>query len=434
MYRLKVSLNIYIARRENNQIMAISLKNKTTILPWLIGIAYSSLFFPLQVSNIFLILLVVYCAFTTAPRDLLVPLRLNVFSKLILFFFALHLVGLLYTSNLDNGLFVIEKKIWLLAIPLFVVPAIAGHRESGSIFRWIGILSMVSGGVLLMIATYRHYILDYPQAFDYITGNQFEGFTPIHYVYYSMYFATGSIFLLDDIFDKVVHKKYGILLIFILITYSLGIIFLVASKMAIFVYGFVVIVFLYFKIHKKRFFALCIVMLTVLAGAFFYLNEATRSRFEGLGADLVILEQDVLPEKVEFTGLNLRLLFWKINIQHAWQDGVLLTGVGTGDAQDYIDSIYSLPQYKLYGYLGWDSHNQWVYSLLQLGVLGVLSLAGLYFISFNVAIRNRDLKLLAFLIITLFFSMTESILELNKGIVFFALIFALLTSRYTKRV
>lgn len=413
--------------------MGISLKNKTTILLWLIGITYAGLFFPLRVSNIFLILMVVCCAFATAPRDLLLALRHNVFSKLILIFFTLHLIGLLYTSNLDNGLFVLEKKIWLLAIPLFVVPAIARHRQSsGSIFRWIGILSLLSSVVLLMIATYRHYILDYPQAFDYITGNQFEGFTPIHYVYYSMYFATGSVFLLDDIFDKMVNKKYGILLIFILITYSLGIVFLVASKMAIFVYGFVVIVFLYFKIHKKRFFAFCIVMLTVLAGAFFYLNEATRSRFEGLGADLTILDQAVLPEKVEFTGLNLRLLFWKINIQHAWQDGVLLTGVGTGDAQDYIDSIYSLPQYKLYGYLGWDSHNQWVYSLLQLGVLGVLSLACLYFFSFKLAIRNRDLKLLAFLIITLFFSLTESILELNKGIVFFSLIFALLTSRYTK--
>jgi len=414
--------------------MEISLKNKKSILLWLIGIAYSGLFFPFRISNVAMILLIVYCVFSIHPREILSTVRKNPLIMLIVALFFIQVIGLLYTSNLDYGLFVIEKKIWLLAIPLLAAPAIQRHREDReSILRLIGILSMLSSVVLLGIAVYRYYLLNIPHAFDYVTGNEYEGFTSIHYVYYSMYFACGSLFLIDGLFDQVIRKKYGLLVLGFLFAYSLGIIFLAASKMAIAAYGVAAIVFLYFRLRNKRLFVSSIALLAILTSIFFYFNGATRSRFEGLDRDLAILNQEVLPEEIEFTGLNVRLLFWKLNIQHEWNDGLLLTGTGTGDAQDYIDSIYNLPQYKLYGYVGWDPHNQWVYSLVQLGIIGVLSLAYLYFSSFRSAIKQKDLKFFSFLIITLFFSMTESILELNKGIIFFSLIFTLFSSAYTDR-
>jgi O-antigen ligase len=127
-----------------------------------------------------------------------------------------------------------------------------------------------------------------------------------------------------------------------------------------------------------------------------------------------------------FNGLNMRLMFWKIQISHGWEDGIFLTGTGTGDNQDYVDSLYTFPKYRLNGYIGWDSHNQWVYTLVQVGIVGVLLMGYLFFHYGIEAVRSVDVKLLSFLIITLGFSFTESILESNKGIVFFTFFFCFL--------
>lgn len=137
-------------------------------------------------------------------------------------------------------------------------------------------------------------------------------------------------------------------------------------------------------------------------------------------------------EDVAFTGLNMRLLFWKLQIVHGVKDNIIWTGVGTGDAQDYIDAIYNLPIYQLYGYISWDSHNQWIYTMIQLGIVGVIVLAVLYIIFFKAALMRKDLCFLIFLTITFSFSLTESILELNKGIIYFSLFFALLSLPYPK--
>lgn len=411
--------------------MYLSVKNKQTVLLWLVVVAYAGLFLPLRISNVLLIVLILYSVLVTHPREIIRTVRDNLLLKLLLFFFLIHLIALAYSSNVDRGLFVIEKKIWLMALPLLLAPTIRRMHNLNAPY-WLGAVSLLSSCILLIIASYRHIVLEYPAAFDFITGNEFKGFTPIHYVYYSMYFICGTLFFVNSIFDRVVKKPYGWLLILALLTYSLGIIFLVASKMAIAIYGLVTIIFLHYKIRRKRLFTISIIALLALTAIFFYFNEATRSRFEGLDTDLAILKEDVLPERVDFTGLNLRLLFWKLNIKHLWEDEKVLVGTGTGDVQDYIDEIYKRDEYKLYGYIGWDSHNQWVYTLVMLGVLGIFSLASLYYFSLSTAVRSGNLNLMIFLIVTFGFSLTESILELNKGIVFFAFVFTLLTAPLTK--
>jgi O-antigen ligase len=173
-------------------------------------------------------------------------------------------------------------------------------------------------------------------------------------------------------------------------------------------------------------------MLFLSGSLILYFNDTTRSRFTELTQNLSILTRDKLGEEV-ITDLNMRLLFWKISILHSWNDHLVLTGVGTGDAQDYLDSLYTHPNYQLYGYVGWDSHNQWVFTFVQLGVIGVAAMALLFGWSFKGAFRRSDLRFMIFLIITFGFSQSESILESNKGIVFFSLLFTLLCVSYNKK-
>jgi O-antigen ligase len=242
-----------------------------------------------------------------------------------------------------------------------------------------------------------------------------------------MYFGCGSLIFINSLFDSLLKRRYGFLILGSLFLYSLIIIVLIASKTGIIAFIGCSIILLWYKVSNKKMFSLVTVFILISAAIFLFYNDVTRERFTGLNENLGILSEDALVGELRATGLNVRLLFWKISLVNQWNDGLILIGVGTGDAQDYINSLYNLPQYQLYGYLNWDSHNQWVYSLLQLGIIGIATLGLLYAKSFKEAIVSRDLNLIIFLLITFAFSLSECILEVNKGIVFFSLFFTILT-------
>lgn len=406
------------------------LKNTKSLLTGLICLAYIGLFLPIGVSNITLIALLVFCLLKTKPWEILMAIKENSFSKLFLALYFVQMIGLFYTTNLHNGFFILEKKLSLLLIPLIVLPLLQKvNTDTKLILKWIGIITVASSLVLLVIATIKRLILNDPQAFFY------EDFTSIHYVYYSIYFACGALLLIDALFDTWVEKKFGVLSITMLFVYSLAILILVASKTGIGAFCVASIFLLYKKIPNKKIFALSLLFLITTAFVLLYFNATTRNRFIEMDQNLsFLLLDDFRGVEVYITDLTMRLLFWKISIVHLWQDHLIMTGVGTGDAQDYINSLYILPQYELYGYVNWDSHNQWVFTFIQMGLMGILVMAILYGKYFIEGFRINDLKLICFLIITGGFSLTESILESNKGIVFFALLFTLFCSAHKKTI
>ena len=404
------------------------LKNTKSILTWLICLAYTGLFFPLIVSNLTLFVLLAFALVKTKPRELLATIKENAFSKIILALYFVQVLGLLYTSNFKVGLFLLEKKASLLLIPLFVLPLLQkSNADIQLLFRRIGLITLSSSVMLVLLATFNKYILHDSQAFFY------ERFTSIHYVYYAIYFACGSLFFIDAWYDSLIKKKYGVLILILLFTYSLGVMIFVASKTGIMAFALASVVLLYKKIPNKKLFSLTVASLVVVASGLFYFNPTARSRFTGLDKHLSFLTLDDWRDtEIIVTDLNMRLVFWKISIVNLWRDHLIFTGVGTGDAQDYINNLYALPQYQLYGFINWDSHNQWIFALIQLGLVGIgvlLLLFGKYFL---MALAQNDFKLLCFLIVTLAFSLSESILESNKGIVFFAILFTCLAAAYRK--
>jgi len=323
-------------------------------------------------------MLFAFCLVNIDLKQTLNALRKSAFLRMMIAMYLLQIVGLIYTQNLHNGFFLLEKKICILAVPVLVFPLLLKYLDdSDSLFRKIGLITILSSVVLLIIAFYRIYFLNNAQAF-YYGADLSEGFTSIHYPYYAMYFACGSLMFFDCMFDQLMKKKYGLILLLLLFLYSLGIMILVASKTGIVAFGIASILFLYYKLPNKKISVAAIFIFLIAAGVFLYTNKTTLERFTGLGEDLSVLRKDTLTEGMPLTGVNMRLLFWKISIAHLTRDHLIFTGVGTGDAQDYIDYLYNLPNYKLYGYIGWDSHNQWVFTLIQIGVAGVLVMFFLY--------------------------------------------------------
>ena len=162
----------------------------------MICLAYAGLFFPIAISNATLIALLLFCIVKIKPREVLISIQKNYFSKLFIAIYFLQIIGLLYTSDLSYGLFTLEKKITFLLIPIFVLPLLQKvDADTSTILRWLGIITLGSSVVLFSIATVKWFALNDQQAFYY------EEITIIHYVYYSIYFACGSLLLIDSIFD-----------------------------------------------------------------------------------------------------------------------------------------------------------------------------------------------------------------------------------------
>jgi O-antigen ligase len=132
------------------------------------------------------------------------------------------------------------------------------------------------------------------------------------------------------------------------------------------------------------------------------------------------------PTGLNTTSTNLRVAFLHCSkevLSQFW-----LFGVGTGDVQDHLNSCYQSNGYSEVLYTDrYNAHNQYIQTWLGLGIPGLTSLLTVLFFSFSHAFKNDNYLHTSFLILFVFCFLTESILESNKGIVFFVLVNVLLT-------
>ncbi len=405
------------------------LSNQSRILTSLFALAYAGLFLSIPASNATIALLLLYCLVTTPLREVVDSFRNNPLPKLISAFLLLMVIGLAYTTNMEAGYFAFEKKASLFLLPVLALPAFRRTDVRKNVLLVIGVISVVSSAFLLLAGAYKLLVLENQNAF------YFEVFTEplIPYVYYALYFAIGMLCLIDSVLDRWLERRWGLPALLGMFAYSLGFLILVASKTGILAFTVVSIYFLYRRVNRKLF-ALSLGALFIVGSSVLYFNDTTRGRFTELTENLSILTRDNLGnwQEERITGLNMRLLFWRLSVTHLVGDGQVFWGTGTGDTQDYLNALWTDPRYQREGYVGWDTHNQWIFTLVQLGLLGVSVWALLYFLYLKMALIRGDVPFLVFLLVTFAFSCSESILESNKGIVYFALLFTLFASGYTK--
>jgi O-antigen ligase len=143
-------------------------------------------------------------------------------------------------------------------------------------------------------------------------------------------------------------------------------------------------------------------------------------------------------------GKALRFAIWKCSIDVVRSHG--LTGVGTGDVQDSLQAAYDRRKFYFASqYNTYNAHNQFLQETLAYGIAGFVSFTACIFIPFFAFFRslranaggwNKQLYCL-FLLCFFIVCLTESILEISKGIVFYSLfnsIFAfVLTSQPLKK-
>ncbi|MEM1217639.1 MAG: O-antigen ligase family protein [Bacteroidota bacterium] len=149
--------------------------------------------------------------------------------------------------------------------------------------------------------------------------------------------------------------------------------------------------------------------MAILAGVFFLAVPSTSYRFKAL------------VEKIRSgETANIRIDIWQAAwpvVEESWSKGL-----GTGDVQMGLDKAYVAVDLEVALNKHLNAHNQYLQTTLALGILGLGVWIFLLFQSFLAAYRTHFYLLQWFLWLFTLSCLTESMLETQRGILFFGFI------------
>jgi O-antigen ligase len=381
-----------------------------------LSIALVGLLLPLNISNIALGLFLVATFVSNLTRK-----KIQFPSKkqwLFVGFFLLYALGLLYTEDFKYGLKLIERNIVWLLVPLVIPLGMRMNRKHlFSAFLAFAIAIHVLMVGLVFIASYRYLDTNDALVFYYAELTEIINFHP---VYLSVYLLFGLMILIEAWQKK--HIKTLLYFKIPIIIFDVVLLILLSSKMVLasFILIFLILVIRSYKSKKVIWGS---ILGIVLLGFVVMQFSETRNRInDSLFSSWELLEKETFLYNDPFTGITLRLITWKFTMQKFLSEENVVIGVGTGDARNFINDVYRERKMDAAGYLNFNLHNQYLEYLLKFGILGLIYFGTILFLCFKKAVTSRNRLYFSFLLIFCIFSLTESNLEVQRGIVFFVLI------------
>jgi len=355
-------------------------------------------------------------------------------SKLLWLFclpYVLMVLSLSYTQDFKLGLWELEKGVSLLLFPLIFFSAKKMPVTSVHFILRAFILSNICFGcICLGYATYKYYSESVNLFFYFDLVNLFNS----HPTYYSMYilFSLAALFYLNK--DKAEkpswdNRKFiiaAIVLLFFVLIFLLSVRFI----FIIFTLGVVTVIFVYILRTKNVMLGLFLLFGFLVMVYFSLRNNAT------LRERLLQFKDNYTYELSESTmegynGLTTRLAQWESSLSIIKQSPLL--GVGPGDVQDELQEVYK-KNFLKYSYRDkLNAHNQYFQTCLGLGLVGLSALLAGIFIPGIMAWKQVNVVCISFLVIFALCCITESMLYVQKGIVFYGFFNSLLTFHLLQR-
>ncbi len=344
-------------------------------------------------------------------------------------FYVLHAVSLWWSANEAAALFSLEKKAALFAIPIFM----GLDREIDFVGFRQCLLSLVLGCCIsiwfCLLLAFRNYFQTGNASFLFYHAFSWP-LDELNAIYFSFFTFTGLVFghyLIRIKYKALANIRWQIFVIFSLL---MGLV-LLSSRL------FIVLTLLYLsrlafqnyaKLVSKRMRMAGVVIVISFLGGVLFLSQI-RDRFDQLlHSQFEVLQQDQFVYDTPFNGLTIRLLLWRFAGEIMAEEKTYLLGTGIGDAQDLLDA--TIVEHNVYhgnptlgdqGYLGYNFHNQFVETWVQLGLIGSLTWLLLLTVGWRKWKGNWNHPFLYFSVAVLSFSLIESFLERQHGVVFFAL-------------
>ena len=198
-----------------------------------------------------------------------------------------------------------------------------------------------------------------------------------------------------------------------------------------------------FKSINAKFIVISFVSLTAFSLLIFSTQNRISNRFkEIIQTDFHFIKRERFNQGDYFNGLQFRLLQWEfvpgiLNEKRAW-----LVGVSPGDAQNLLNQKYI--SRNMYtgtvargdkGFIGYNTHNQFLESLLETGLIGSLLFLLICWSLVKMILERKKADLSFVTILLLVYSFSESVLETQYSLfifLFFPLFFYVPKTKRTR--
>ena len=339
----------------------------------------------------------------------------------------LQVVALIYTKDSKEGWNSVRIKTGLVITPLavYLSHSVDATMQRKLFFQYCLLLTIASL-YCLGIAFYNYREPGNVSVFFYHSLVK-----PIsqHAIYFSLLVLIGLIYLLEAIRKN--HLFFPRLFYLSLILFLSIFLLLLTSKLVISFY--LAYLFLSFMIMLKKNKAsrtintslFTLGVLTIIL-VFAIPNPISRRFYDIVKGDINIVTQDKFKPSDYFNGLQFRLLQWKFVPEILTENKRWWIGVSPGDAQYYLNEKYLSknmysgdPAKGTRGYLIYNTHNQFLQTTLQTGIIGLLILIAICFCMLKMALKHNSRLAIFITLVLLAWLFTESAFETQYGIVIF---------------
>lgn len=357
--------------------------------------------------------------------------QVNPFSKdaktalgLVLAFYIINIIGVLYSTNLKEAFRHLEVLLPFVAFPvIFFLTKEVKWKVDRILLCFVASSLFLCLFIWLSIAYNMYINYEHINNYNFFIRSAFS-FLSIHIMYAGAYMGT-SVLILIDLKDKTVGSTFKLISLGFLI---LTLIFI--SSRGPSAYLVIVLAAFYFK----RLFQNSKQLILLLISAFFGIlllsqNDFARDKIIDTLSSVNLINEKALTERgINYHKSNLRLQFWDSALTKIKENPVV--GYGTGDAQLELEPEYI--KRGLMDYLDFNSHNQYLQTLLEQGLLGITALL-LPFIVILFKAKKENIVFLAITTYILFCFLTESYLLRQNGTMFVSFFLTLFLFDFTKK-
>jgi len=338
----------------------------------------------------------------------------NNYSLLFMSIFIIQVLGLIYSENLSYGLRQLEKKASLLILPLIIVssPKLK-YRES-----LIVVLSFIVSCFLVLSFGIIKTVYVHGTLFNLPSITEFIDETiGIHHAYSGLYLVFSLSFLYHFINKywfkmEIYFKLFSVLFFLVIFIYLI----ILGARMALFITFLILFIqtinnIITYKNYKLLYIAGFASIIGI--GSILYL-PSTKEKVH----QLLFLRGTYHP-------LTPRLIQWECCFKILEENNAWILGVGTGDVSNYLLDCYQKKSF--WGYLHkYNAHNEYLEEMVALGLFGLSLLLASFFFPLLYSIKIKNFYYVYFILIFMIVCLSETVLNRQNGIVFFAFFNSLL--------
>lgn len=334
--------------------------------------------------------------------------------------FIITLFATVYTTNTKGAFDEIGRRAVILVIPiLFCLNPFDLKKYRDNLLLFFALVCTAAMLYLYIdaLVTIRHFKLPYSMLFSgYFTNHNFSEPIGIHATFFSMQVGLALIFLLQMLLkEKAFNNRLLYLACAVVLT--AGLVQLSSKSVFIALFLAINIAVPYFLLQgvKRRRYAMIATSLSVLLVAGILSSAAFRERY------VTELAKDLSPAKAG-ESIDSRLARWNVIIKLIEKKPV--AGYGTGTELALLhDNFFTNRLYNSFLH-NLNAHNQYLSFLLKSGVIGLLIYLGTLAFGLNISFQQKDLLLFVFILIITFVSFSENLLDVDKGICYYAFFYS----------